>query len=87
MDFPYSNRHRPASFGGYLEGLGTDTAQMAVTAAWVGERLDVIEDVGSCEVPSTIGPLLLRSFFRLEKKDSATALPQQLPRRFMLGLS
>jgi hypothetical protein len=28
---------------------------------------------------------LMRSFFRLLKKDSATALSQRLPRRLMLG--
>ncbi len=31
--------------------------------------------------------LRTRSFFKLLKKDSATALSQQLPRRLMLGSS
>jgi hypothetical protein len=30
---------------------------------------------------------LIRSFFKLLKKDSATALSQQFPRRLMLGTS
>ena len=40
----------PASCRGAFERLGTDAAQMAVTAGSVVEHLNVIEDVGSGQI-------------------------------------
>ena len=49
------------------------------------EDLDVIEDVGARERARFVEAFSHAFFFRLLKKDSATALSQQLPRRLNMG--
>lgn len=68
-----------------LELIGTDAAEMTVAARWVVELLDIVRDVGYRKLPVSIDSFLMRSVFRLPKKNSATALSQQFPRRLMLG--
>jgi len=47
---------------------------MAVPANPIVEDFDIVEDIGPGQITGRVDPLLTRSFFRLEKKDSATAL-------------
>lgn len=76
----------PAShFVGRLELLRTHTSEMAVAAGAIVERHDVVGHVRQSELAVPVDLLMIRSFFRLLKKDSATALSQQFPRRLILG--
>lgn len=54
LDCCRSHGQTPASCRGAFERLGTDAAQMAVTAGSVVEHLDVIEDVGPGHIPGFI---------------------------------
>ncbi len=56
-----------------------------MAAGGLVKHLNVVEDIGSCQVTGFIVAFFIRSFFKLLKNDSATALSQQLPRRLMLG--
>lgn len=44
----------PASRRGAFERLGTDAAQMAVTAGSIVECLNVVEDVGPGQIPGCV---------------------------------
>jgi hypothetical protein len=68
-----------------FELLRADAANVAVSPGPIVERLDVFGDVFGRSVSIVVNVLLNASFFRLLKKDSATALSQQFPRRLMLG--
>jgi hypothetical protein len=60
---------------------------MAVTPGLIVKGIDVVGNL-SCRLFSVLFlyiHFLIRSFFRLLKKDSATALSQQFPRLLMLG--
>ena len=58
---------------------------------WLWRRLgvvnpiDVVGYVRGRQVTIRVDALFIRSFFKLPKKDSATALSQQLARLLMLG--
>jgi hypothetical protein len=78
-------RQLPASRRGAFERLGIDAAEMAVTAGSIVERLDIIEGIGAGRDRAFVDAFRMRSFFRLLKNDSATALSQQLARLLMLG--
>ena len=49
------------------------------------KHLNVIEYVGTRQITGFVDTLLHAFFFQAAKKDSATALSQQFPRRLMLG--
>lgn len=51
----------------------------------VVEHFDIIKDISPVHIPGFIYPFSDALFFSELKKDSATALSQQLPRRLMLG--
>jgi hypothetical protein len=56
-----------------------------MAARWIVERINVVRYLGVCKLASSAIFFLMRSFLRLLKNDSATALFQQVPRRLMLG--
>ena len=58
VDCPRFGRHFPASRRGGFERLGIDAANMAVAAGSVVEDLDIVEDVGTGEVPCFVDALL-----------------------------
>lgn len=84
LDGPRFRGQSRASSRSAFERLGTDAAEMAVAAGSVVERLDIVEDIGARQGAGLVDAFWMRSFFRLLKKDSATALSQQLPRLLML---
>lgn len=58
---------------------------MIVTTLSIVEDLDVIENIGTCEVACLINAFSDVFLSQAAEKDSATALVQQFPRRLMLG--
>ncbi len=74
MDCPEHTRHPRPSRRGLFKGLGTQAAKMTMATGSIVKDLDVVEDVGTRHIPDFIIRLRIRSFFRLLKKDSATAL-------------
>ena len=58
---------------------------MTVTAITIVEDFDVIEYIGTRHIPGLVDAFTNPLFFQAAKKDSATALSQQFPRRLMLG--
>lgn len=61
----------------------TDTAKMAMSSYWIVEIIDLFGQIKLGGFPVSIDALLVRSFFKLLKKDFATALSQQFPRLLM----
>ena len=84
---PRKLRHFTASSRRPFKGVGTDAAEMGMATSTIVEDLDVVEDVGATQQLARFVDAFfeIRSFFRLLKNDSATALSQQLPRRLILG--
>ena len=70
----------------FFKLIRADARQMLVSSGSIVEALDVVGDVIGRLLARVVNALLDALFFRLEKKDSATALSQQLPRRLMLGV-
>jgi hypothetical protein len=68
-----------------LELLGADASQMLMPTRPIVKVLDIVADVVAGLLTRVVDALLDALLFRLEKKDSATALSQQFPRRLMLG--
>jgi hypothetical protein len=60
---------------------------MTVPAYPIVERLNVVGNIDVGEISVLVDPFLDSFFLQLLKKDSATALSQQFPRRLMLGSS
>lgn len=58
---------------------------MTVSPGAIIEGLDVLVDLSCGQRPSGRNARLDPFLFQTAKKDSATALSQQLPRRLMLG--
>ena len=75
------------TFGGKLEVIRTDAADVAVTLSGIVERLNIVSHVKSFPLASVVDLLLDALFLETGEKDSATALFQQLPLRLMLGSS
>ena len=68
-----------------LEFVRTDAAEMTMTARYVVKTIGVLGYVRDRYFLAGVDTFLIRSFFKLLKKDSATALSQQLARLPMLG--
>jgi hypothetical protein len=61
---------------------------MAATSGSIVKSLDVIKHIGASQIRGFVDTLSdALFFFKALKNDSATALSQQLPRRFILGSS
>ena len=58
---------------------------MAVSTGAIVEGFDVVVDLSRGKLPGCVNALLDPLLLQAAKKDSATALSQQLPRRLMLG--
>ena len=72
-------------FVGRFKWRGTQPGKMTVAARSIVEGIDVVHHVGYSQLAVLVDLFLDPLFFRLLKKDSATALSQQLPFRLMLG--
>jgi hypothetical protein len=65
---------------GLLKSIRALHADVAVTPDSIVKDFGVVEHVGTRILSGSIDLLLVRSFFRLLKNASVTALSQQLPR-------